>query len=160
MPKIIVGTYYLSDKAYNHLIHLAQIKKYVSFGSARVKGLSTFLNELATFELLDTRPDNVKKRHEEQEALGRAPTWLHHRQRRARSLSLTDDAIQRYFKVAFEVGIIQNEPFIVGGPSRLTPIPSVAYVLEGIGLEWLTPKDLPTKLLAPPKQRTIDEEDI
>lgn len=122
---------------------MAQRHKFVRFGSARVKGLSDFLNQLATIPLLDTRPDLVKMRHQEEIRNNRAPTWLHVRVRRSRLLKLNDDAIARYYLAAFQFGITRAQPYAVGGPDMRTPYPSVAFVLEAIGLGWLTPEEFP-----------------
>lgn len=138
-----VHTYYISDKAYNALTGMGQRRRFIPFGTARVKGLSEFLSLLARSSFEDTRPPNVKLRHQEEMAHNRAPNWAHSRQRRARPLTLTDDAIARYWNIAFLVGITRAEGFAIGGPPTNIPYPSVAYVLEAIGLGWLTPDTLP-----------------
>lgn len=135
--------YYLTDNGYGKLVHMAQRARYVEFGASRVRGMSDFLNELCTTEFDDTRPELVRQRHEEEIAHGRAPTWMQNRNRRSRLLTLTDDAIARYFLVAYQVGIIRREPYAIGGPSRRTELPAVSLVLEAIGLGWITPADLP-----------------
>lgn len=139
-----VSIFYVSDKAFGHLVHLAQVRGYVKWGAQRVKGLSEFLNMLSESKFTDTRPDLVRQRHEEEIRMGRAPTWLHTRTRRARNLQLSETAIENYLELAYKVKIIKDEPYTIGGPSRLTPQPSVSLVLEGIGLQWLTPKTLPS----------------
>lgn len=140
MSQLLSRSYYISDKAYNSLIGLGQRHKYILYGTSRAKGMSEFLIDLADKELEDTRPPFVRQRHEEEIKWNRAPTWLHSRQRRARLLTLTDHAIECYFKVAFEVGIIRvDPPYTIGGPARDNPIPSVAFVLEAIGLKWIQP---------------------
>lgn len=119
---------------------MAQRNNWVSYGTQRARGLSEFLNELSREKLIDNRPPNIVRRHEEEARYGRAPTWTYVRQRRARLLTLNEDTIVRYFKVAYEVGITRAEPWPIGGPDMKTPYPSVAFVLEGIGLEWIIPK--------------------
>jgi hypothetical protein len=146
VPRQAAISYYLSDYSYSRLIGMAQRHKYIPFGSERAKGLSQFFIDLSVMPFEDTRPPLVKDRHREEEKHGSAPTWLHIRTRRARLLTLTDDAIARYFLVAYQVGIIRTEPFIKGGPDRRTPYPSVALVLEAIGLGWITPTEFPTGL--------------
>lgn len=134
-----VRAYYISDVAYDRLTMFAQKARYVKFGASRAKGMSEFLSDLALKPLEDTRPPFTKERHAQEVAYGHAPTWLQYHTRRARLLSLTEDAVARYFKVGYQVGIIKAEPYAIGGPDRRTPYPTVAYVLEGIGLKWLTP---------------------
>jgi hypothetical protein len=137
--------YYLTDRSYAYLVHTAQKQGYVEFGAKRVRGMSDFLNDLALCEFEDTRPDLVKRRHNEERTFNRAPTWMNVRQRRARSLQLNPPAVDRYFLVALQMGIIEVEPFAVGGPARNTPYPSIAIVLEAIGLQWITPNMWPSK---------------
>lgn len=144
--KTPVHSYYLSERAYNSLIVMAQHQRYLPFGTRRAKGLSEFLNDLSSFSLEDTRPPLVLRRHREEERRNRAPTWVHTRLRRSRPLKLTDAAIENYVGCAYVFGIIRNDPFAIGGPRRTTPYPTVAFVLEAIGLKWLTPVDLPNKL--------------
>jgi hypothetical protein len=139
----IARTYYISDTAYFRLVNAAQRYRYVQFGSKRVKGLSEFLNDLAKIPMEDTRPPIVRERHVEEIRNNRAPTWMNTRLRRQRLLTLTEDSIQRYFLVAYQVGIVRADPYPVGGPDRSTPYPSVALVLEAIGLGWLTPIEYP-----------------
>jgi hypothetical protein len=135
--------YYMSERAYGHLVFMAQKQGYIPWGAERAKGLSEFLNDLAHYALEDTRPELVRMRHEEEISHNRAPSWHHTRLRRARLLKLDENAIEKYFESALIFGILREEPFAVGGPQRNTPYPAIAYVLEGIGLEWLTPVDLP-----------------
>lgn len=137
--------YYISDLSFNKLVGIAQRQQYVQFGSERVKGLSDFLNDLSKYPMEDTRPALVKERHQEEIKHDRAPTWTHIRTRRNRQLKLTDDAIERFFLVAYQMGIIRMKPFVRGGPDRRTPFPSVALVLEAIGLGWITPIELPRR---------------
>jgi hypothetical protein len=134
---------YISDYAYAKLITLAQRQRYVPYGSSRVKGIGEFLEDIAHKEFVDTRPPLVRERHEQELRYNRAPVWLHNRRRRSRLIKLSDGAVARLFKIAFLVGIIREEPFIIGGPSRTNPLPSVAYVVESIGLGWITPDVYP-----------------
>lgn len=148
-----ISVFYISDRAYNHLVHLAQTKHYVKWGTKRAKGLSNFLNDLAldNFSLsnksrfIDTRPPLVKQRHEEEIRLDRAPSWLHTRTRRAHNLILSEDTINKYMHVALQMGIAREEPYTIGNRSTLSPQPNVSLVLEGIGLTWITPDRLPDK---------------
>ena len=135
--------YYLSNNAYDRLVGMAQKRQYVKWGTNKAKGLSSFLNDLAQIELEDTRPASVRERHEQEMKYNRAPTWLQIRIRRARLLTLTEDALARYWKVAFEVGICKAGGYAVGGPTMRSPVPSVAYVIEAIALGWLTPVEWP-----------------
>jgi hypothetical protein len=137
--------YYISDTAYNRLITLAQQARYVPYGSNKVIGLSAFLNDLASCPFRDTRPPLVKQRHEQEIALNHAPTWTSVKFRRTRTLKLTDDAIARYYLMSHRVGITRKEPYVRGEPSRISPYPAIGFVLEGIGLQWLTPTELPDK---------------
>lgn len=138
-----VSIFYISDHAFGHLVHLAQLRGYVPYGSQRVKGLSKFLNDLAKTKFIDTRPDLVVRRHQEEIEHDHAPTWTHTRTRRARNIQLTDDSLARYLLVASNNGIIRNPPYTTGNPQMTTAQPAVSLVLEGIGLEWLTPDTLP-----------------
>jgi hypothetical protein len=138
-----ITMFYVSDKAYNHIVLLAQQCGYVKYGSNKVKGLSTFINDLAHTTFYDTRPELVKARHRDEMRMGRAPTWLHTRTRRMRNLQLDESTIRKFVEVALQVGIIRPEPDTIGGVSRLTPGPTVALVLEAIGLQWITPTVLP-----------------
>lgn len=135
--------YYLSDPAYNVLINIAQVKKYVARNSDRAKGLSTFLNDLAQMKMTDTRPSIVIERHNQEIKHNHAPTWLKYHNRRGRLLKLSDDAIARYILHAHKVGIIRDEPWPVGGPDRKLPYATISLVLEGIGLQWITPDEWP-----------------
>jgi hypothetical protein len=140
---VSISMFYVSDKAYGHLVILAQQCGYVKWGSGRVKGLSQFINDLAHTTFYDTRPDLVKERHRDEMRMGRAPTWLHTRTRRMRSLQLDEYTIKKFVEVALQVGIIRPEPDVIGSVSRITPGPTVALVLEAIGLRWITPSTLP-----------------
>jgi hypothetical protein len=135
--------YYITDLAFGKLVGLAQRHRYVRFGTERAKGLSEFLNDLSHFDMEDTRPQIVKERHEQEIRLNRSPTWLYVYNRRARLLSLTDEALQKYVEVALQVGIIKKDPYPIGGPDRRTPYPTVSLVIEGIGLGWITPVTIP-----------------
>ena len=145
---IVSRSYLITDAAYGRLITMAQQRRFVKYGSERVKGLSEFLTELSKVEFIDNRPIYVKEMHEQEIKFGRAPTWFRTRDRRPRRLTLTEDAIERYVMIALRAGIIKDEPYAVGGPQRLTPYPTVSNVLEVIGLQWLLPDSLPLGLTA------------
>lgn len=140
---IVSRSYLITDAAYGRLITMAQQRRYVKYGSERVKGLSEFLTALSAVEFIDNRPDYIKEMHTQEIKFGRAPTWFRTRDRRPRRLTLTEDAIERYVMIALRAGIIKDEPYIIGGPLRRTPYPVVANVLEVIGLQWLLPDNLP-----------------
>lgn len=137
-------SYYISDFAYGRLIGMAQRNRFVEYGSNRVRGMSKFLNYLSVMPMNDTCPDLVKERHIQEIKNNRAPSWSHTRLRRNRLLKLTDDAIERYILVAWEMDIIRAEPWAKGGPDRSTPYPTISIVLEAIGLGWITPEMFPT----------------
>lgn len=137
--------YYISDKAYRNLVTMAQRQKYVKELTQRHKGMSEFVADLAYYEFKDTRPPNVIERHKQQIAFNRAPIWTEFAVRRVRRLFIPHPAELRYLKIARQVGIIRDEPWAIGGPSILKPIPIISYVLEGIGLGWITPTRLPVK---------------
>lgn len=141
--------YYLTEKSYAALIGMSQKCGYVKFGAQRAKGLSPFLIDLAQMPMDDTRPPLVKQRHDEEIKYNRAPTWMNSRLRRARMLSLNNDAIARYLLIAHKMGIIRTEPWIIGGPDRKTPYPTIAIVLEAIGLGWITPREFPENATQP-----------
>ena len=132
---------YLSDYSYNRLISLAQRNRWLPYEVKRAHGLSAFLNALSHFPLVDTRPENIRRRHDEEIKMNHAPTWSYVSQRRSRLLTLNEETIALLFRVAFQVGIIRAEPWAVGGPRRNSPIPSIAFVIEAIGLGWISPKE-------------------
>lgn len=136
--------YYISDYAYNQLVYMAQKQGYIPWNTIRAKGMSNFLNDLASYPLEDTRPIHTKNRHEEEIRNNRAPTWTN-RSKRGRLIRLTDDSLQSYVEAALKFGIIREDPYPVGGPDRRTPYPTVGCVLEAIGLGWLTPQNLPKR---------------
>lgn len=135
--------YYVSDYAYSRLLTMAQQGRFVSYGASKARGMSRFIDTLSYIPMDDTRPDLVRRRHEEEIRNNRAPTWLHIKIRRARLLTITDDTIARLLLVAHQVGIIGDKPFAVGGPKRNIPYPIVALVIEAIGLGWITPEYIP-----------------
>lgn len=141
-----VRHYYITDKAFQKLILMAQQGHYVKPGTERAKGMSDFFNDLAHYALKDTRPPFVVQRHQEERRNNRAPTWTFTRFRRARSLKLTDEAIESYLTSALVFGIIEINPFPIGGPRRDTPYPAISIVLEAIGLGYLTPESMPIQV--------------
>jgi hypothetical protein len=134
-----VRLFYLSDKSFEKLVFMAKKAGYVAWGANRLRGLSEYLSELAQLSFTDTRPPLVVERHNQEIQEHHAPTWST-RARRTHALMLTEDAIARYYLVAFQVGIMRINPsYLHGTPSRLTPTPAVSHVLEAIGKEWITP---------------------
>ncbi len=137
--------YYVSDKAYNHLAYIAMCQGYIKTGAIRQKGMSEFLDDLAYMSFTDTRPLIIKERHQQELEVGRAPRWSSYNVRRTRSIRLPDPAIERYMKLALQVGIIKKDPWLVAGPSRTRPTSVLGFVFEGLGLGWITPVKLPIK---------------
>lgn len=136
--------YQISDPAYNKLSLIAQRQSYIPIGAQRLKGMSTFLEDLSKQKFMDTRPQHILLRHNLEIRAGRAPVWRALQYpRRTRLLTLTEKAQERYIILALAIGIITEEPFVVGGPSRLTNTPTISHVLEAIGLGWITPEKLP-----------------
>jgi hypothetical protein len=136
--------YYLSDDAFATISRMAEQQGFVAQGAIHKRGLSNFINKLSEQEFDDTRPKNVISRHIQEIQTGRAPTWKSYQQRKTRTLQITDKARANFYKIAIQVGIIKaNEPWIVGGPDRYNLVSITSYVLEGIGLRWVTPKRLP-----------------
>lgn len=148
MAKAPSRLYYISDTAYAYLTQLAVRQGYKKNTTERAVGMSEFLDDLAYRKFTDTRPPNVRSRHDEEIKHNRAPIWLSYVTRRQRMLYLPRPAIARYMHLAEEVGITREEPYIVGGPSVTRPISVVGYVLEGIGLKWITPESWPMKRTA------------
>lgn len=142
---IMANIFFISDQAYSVLTRLGQRQGYINIDPKRVNGMSKFLEDLADANFKDTRPSTVVQRHEAEVRFGRAPLWATYHLRRQRLLTLSDLALMKYMQIALSFGIINPEPFPVGGPSRLTMIPTTSLVLEGIGLEWITPISVPLK---------------
>ena len=140
-----IKLYYISDKAYHMLTSTATQQRYIKYGAIKKKGLSEFLTDLCYMKFTDTRPAEIIRRHDIMIANGRAPIWTSYPVRRTRALALPKPTIERYMRVALQVGIIKEEPYIVGGPSKLRPTSVVGYVLEGLGLGWITPNRFPIK---------------
>lgn len=138
--------YYISDHSYQNLTQMGQRQGYIRLQAARAHGMTDFLDALSKSNFQDTRPNHVKIRHESEIRNFRAPTWTSYFQRRTRLLSISDEAMARFIQIALSFGIIEPKPFAVGGPSRLTMIPTTSLVLEGIGLGWITPVNLPLKV--------------
>lgn len=140
--------YYISDKAYQKLVQFSVRQGYKKLETERAYGMSEFLEDLAYYDFIDTRPQSIIERHNQEIAHDRAPTWTSYGNRRPRMLYLPAPAIQRYITQAYIFGIIREVPYVKGGPSVVQPISVVAYVLEGIGLEWITPIRFPIKRTA------------
>jgi hypothetical protein len=145
MNKTKPALFFVSDEAYGRLTRLGQRQSYINITPQRVNGMSKFLEDLSSANFKDTRPLNVKQRHESEVRLGHAPTWISYHVRRQRLLTISDTSMIRYMGIALSFGIITPEPYAVGGPSRLTMIPTTSLVLEGIGLGWITPVTVPLK---------------
>jgi hypothetical protein len=137
--------YYISDYSYHQLVTIAEQQGYIRRGGQRYRGISNFFNDLSKCDFSDTRPSQVIKRHAYEIKVGRAPLWMSHYIRRTRSLTLSKEAKQNYIHLAGKVGIIKDEPFIYGGPVRTSFCSIIGYVLESIGLKWITPAKLPIK---------------
>lgn len=137
--------YSISETAYKYLQRMCLYQGYISPGLTRNRGMSLFLNDLSHSTFTDTRPSDITYRHNVEIKNGRAPLWSSYSRRKNRMLKLTDESIQNYITIAYTFGIIKDPPYIVGGPSLQNPYAIVGYVLEGIGLKWLTPDQLPVK---------------
>lgn len=135
--------YYISEPAYLHLIDLAIKHNYVAKNYVRTHGLSRFLNILSAQTFTDTRPLHVVERHDMEIAYLRAPSWTNFEPRIPRNLKLLEVTQERYVELAFKVGIIENNPWTIGGPRRIYLPSIIGCVLEGIGLGWITPKEIP-----------------
>lgn len=140
--------YYISDTAYNKLVIQATIQRYIKQGSLKKRGMSEFLNDLCYMTFKDTRPLHIKQNHEILKSMHRAPIWTLYPVRRTRALYLEEPTILRYMQLALQVGIIEEEPWTIGGPSRTKPVSVLGYVFEGIGLGWITPTQWPIKRIA------------
>ena len=140
--------YYISDTAYQHLIMLATRQGYKKLNTERAVGISEFLSDLAYYDFSDTRPYQIVERHKQEIENNRAPTWTSYSVRRTRMLYITLPSIQRYVQLALKVGIIRREPYLYGNVSITKPVSIVGYVIEAIGLKWLTPNSYPLKRTA------------
>lgn len=140
--------YYISDKAYDKLVVFAIQQRYVKPAALKKRGMSEFLNDLCYMKFEDTRPDNVKQNHQIMINAHRAPIWTLYPVRRTRALYLSQPTINRYMKLALQVGIIKEEPWTIGGPSRTNPVSVISYVFEGLGLGWITPEKWPIKRIS------------
>lgn len=139
--------FYVSDKAYDTLIALAKQQNYVQRSLIRPRGLSEFLEALSNYRMQDTRPDSEVERHLFEISTHHAPIWASYYLRRARALTLYRQSTANYIHIALQMGIIREEaPWTIGGPNRLNPTSVIGYVLESIGLGWITPVTLPNKL--------------
>lgn len=146
-----MSLYFISDRAYDILTQYGQRQGYIKLptntkeAANRANGMSAFLEALPYTSFEDTRPQLVRQRHQEEIKHNRAPSWTGYYSRRQRQITLTEQAMEKYIMIAISLNIITPEPYAVGGPSRLTFIPTISLVLEAIGLKWLTPVSFPLK---------------
>lgn len=137
--------YSISETAFKYIQQIAVRQGYLKPRLAKSRGLSEFLEDLAYASFIDTRPLNIVDRHNMEINIHRAPRWTSYIVRKARMITITEDAIKNYILIAYKFGIIKDPPYAVGGPSITKPVSVVGYVLEGIGLKWLTAEKLPVK---------------
>lgn len=137
--------YAISDIAYNHLVRLATDTGFVKSGAVHKIGISRFTERLSYRRMIDTRPRSIKGADRELLRIGRVPVWKRHYQRWARTLNLSEEAIERYCRIAIEHRIVIGRGY-KGGPNWKSATSIVGAVLEAIGLGWLTPTSLPEEL--------------
>lgn len=155
--KVESKLYQISETAYRNLYLTAMRQGYVKSGLSKARGMSQFIIDMSLCTYYDTRPSNVVDRHNQEIAMNRAPKWTSYIIRKARMLTLSQEVIDNYIVIAYQFGIMHDPPYAVGGPSILQPVSIVGYVLEGIGLKWLTPEKLPVCGLNNVRQDTITE---
>lgn len=138
--------YYISDGAYDNLWRKAVAARYIGRGAATGKGIAAYITELSKCVFGDFRPDDVRNSDSARIANGLTLYWDDGDNRKARTLTLDDDVIDRLCAIAvqFRIGIgkaHKNNNVILRSDTV-----TIAKVLEAIGLGWLQPlTDVPTK---------------
>ena len=130
---------YISDDAYEFLVLKAVDGEFVRAGTHRRGGMGYFLGQLSRIECYDTRPKYLRETDNFMIAANRTPYWsagLH--VKRARLLTIDNNAIERFCTTAVIHGIFIKKGFI-GGPKPKSPISIAGAVIEAIGVEYLEP---------------------
>lgn len=144
--------FYISDPSYARLRSIAEEQLYIKKGSKTARGLSAFLADLSNVPMKDNRPEHIIERHNAEIASMRAPNWCSYHIRVLRLLQMPKVIIYNYVCIAYEIGILQSTPWLIGGPSRVNPVAITSVVLEALGLEYIVPITN-----YPIKQRTFHE---
>lgn len=139
--------FYVSDYAYDKLVLKAIEQLYVAKDARRASGMSRFIEDISKVSVRDTRPEHIKRRHTEEIRTGHAPKWMTYHERRTRLLQMTPETLERYYVMAHVIGILRDDPWPIGGPNRQNPVAVTSYVLESLGLGWITPERWPLNTL-------------
>lgn len=129
---------HLSPTAKEGLKYQAFLLGYVrSMQNKNYNGLSGYINAIASCELQDTRPDDIREYHSYMDV----PNWSCEEYRPQNKFRLSPRAILKLYEFGLEHDITD--------PRRLQEKPPavtvIGYVLEAIGIEWLTPINPPRK---------------
>lgn len=129
---------HLSPTAKQGLKHQAFVLGYVrSLQNKNYNGLSSYINAIAGCELEDTRPNEIREYHE---CLDLA-NWSCEEYRPQNKFRLSPKAITRLYKFGLDHDITDPRR-----PQAKPPaVTVIGYVLEALGIEWLTPINPPRK---------------
>lgn len=120
-----------------------------SLNHRNYRGLSAYIDALATCNFEDTRPDDVRELHEAMLASNYFPFWSAEEYRPQTRLHLYNTTIAKLYAFGITNDIINPRRVVMNPPA----VSVIGYVLEAIGINWLTPVD-PPKLI-----RSIDSRD-
>ncbi len=138
----MTDSYYLSDVAYDYLSKMAVEQNYVAEGVLHRVGISQFVERLSYRKYIDTRPDDIKLLDERLLASKRIPMWNTEEYRTSRTFRLSEGALTRFAITALSHRMTLGPAYKCGPYWK--SLPSIAaWVLEAIGVEWLTPTEWP-----------------
>jgi len=130
---------HISPTARAGLMHQAFVLGYLSSPKAKnARGVSAYINAIGVGDFEDTRPIHIKEYHEQE----LVANWSCEEYRPQTRLRLAPLVILNMYKYGLEHGIVN--PRVV---SEQPPASSIlGYMLEAIGIEWLTPINPPKKV--------------
>lgn len=121
-----------------------------SLSHRNFRGLSSYIDAIATCEFEDTRPSDVRELHQAMLSSNYFPYWSAEEYRPQTRLKLRDFTLVKLYAFGITNDIINPRRVVVNPPV----VSVIGYVLEAIGISWLTPVN-PTKLI-----RVIQDRDV
>lgn len=134
---------YLSQTSYENLRTLSRRHFYSHDKGEHQRGLSLFIRTLASPDIhwTDTRPQDIRDLDPIRLTLGIPPMWLTPEdtdERKHRGIYLNDNTLTTLYRLALSRAIIKPTT-----ATTLPKLPTIGYLLEVIGREYLTPSNIP-----------------